>query len=225
MAASSSLVSQTQASQAVKGELKVPVGQIVVSGRWKRTDLVSALQNAVQVQYEDSLGVVDFHPASYVGVIYVSEADIVGATGYKKKCAKLRMANKVRGVVLVERTTASAQYFADLQRVCGLEMGLMVIPVTGQEQAAGILVQMVHAEGKQDNNMFRKPAKQAINLDDAILATLQTVPKLGDIKARQLLAKFRSLHGISSASQQDLAQVLGQACARNAWQFFHGPVS
>ena len=48
----------------------------------------------------------------------------------------------------------------------------------------------VHAEGKQDN-MFRRPAKQ-LNVDDSILATLQTVPRLGDIKARQLLAKFKS---------------------------------
>ena len=49
----------------------------------------------------------------------------------------------MRGVVLVERTAASMQYFADLQRLCGLEMGLMVIPVAGQEQAAGVLMQMV----------------------------------------------------------------------------------
>lgn len=48
---------------------------------------------SVEVMYEDSLGVVDFHPATSVGVIYVAEADIVGATGYnyKRKCAKLRM--------------------------------------------------------------------------------------------------------------------------------------
>jgi len=52
-------------------------------------------------------------------------------------------ANKVHGVVLVERTAASTQYFADLQRLCGLEMGLMVIPVAGPEEAAGVLVQMV----------------------------------------------------------------------------------
>ena len=46
-------------------------------------------------------------------------------------------------MVLVERTAASTQYFADLQRLCGLEMGLMVIPVAGPEEAAGVLVQMV----------------------------------------------------------------------------------
>lgn len=50
---------------------------------------------SVKVLYEDSLGVVDFHPATSVGVIYVAEADIVGATGYKRKCARLRMVGEI----------------------------------------------------------------------------------------------------------------------------------
>ncbi|XP_076470300.1 Fanconi anemia core complex-associated protein 24-like [Babylonia areolata] len=210
-------------SQSVKGDLRVPVGHIVVSGRWRKTELVTALQKSVQVQFEDSLGVVDFHPASHVGVIYVSEADVVGCTGYKRKCAKLRMANKVRGVVLVERTAASEQYYENIQMVCGLEMGLAILPVTSPDHAASILVQMVAAEGKPDSNPFRRQPNSP-NVDDAILTTLQTVPGLGSIKAKLLLQRFKSLHGISSATQQDLAQVVGTACAQDTWQFFHGCV-
>lgn len=49
----------------------------------------------------------------------------------------------------------------------------------------------VHAEGKQSVNVFKKPAPQP-NVDSAVLATLRTVPTLGEVKARQLLAKFKS---------------------------------
>lgn len=59
------------------------------------TKILMLCAGSVKVQYEDSLGVVDFHPATSVGVIYVAEADIVGATGYKRKCAKLRMVGEI----------------------------------------------------------------------------------------------------------------------------------
>ena len=45
----------------------------------------------VNVLYEDHLGVVDFHPSERMGVVYVSEGDLVAGTSYKRKLAKLRM--------------------------------------------------------------------------------------------------------------------------------------
>lgn len=52
-------------------------------------------------------------------------------------------ANSVRGIVLVEKTSTSGQYFADLQHFCNLEMGLSVIPISGQAEAASLLSQIV----------------------------------------------------------------------------------
>ena len=46
--------------------------------------------DSVQVHYDDNLGVVDFHTSSQTGVIYVSESDMVAATGYRRKLAMLR---------------------------------------------------------------------------------------------------------------------------------------
>ncbi|KAL8603134.1 hypothetical protein ACOMHN_059306 [Nucella lapillus] len=180
------------ASQHVK-KVCVPVGHILVSGRWRKTELVATLQKSVQIQYEDSLGVVDFHPASHIGVIYVSEADLVGCTGYRRRCAQLRMANKVQGVVMVEKTLTSGQYCGDMQRVAALEMGLTLLPVTSQDHAAGLLTQMVAAEGNPDSNPFKFNKWASVtNMDDAVLTSLQTVPGLGLVKAKQLLERFRS---------------------------------
>lgn len=52
-------------------------------------------------------------------------------------------ANRIRGIVIVERTPASDQYFKDVQIFCGLEIGLSVVPVSGPIEAAGFLKQLV----------------------------------------------------------------------------------
>ena len=44
----------------------------------------------VNVLYEDNLGIVDFHPTNDVGVIYLSEANLVTGSSYKRKLVKLR---------------------------------------------------------------------------------------------------------------------------------------
>ena len=45
---------------------------------------------SVNVVYEENLGVVDFHPSKDVGIVYVSEADLVSGQTYKRKLVKLR---------------------------------------------------------------------------------------------------------------------------------------
>ncbi|KAL5018023.1 hypothetical protein ScPMuIL_003745 [Solemya velum] len=174
----------TQPTQTlVRKQLQVPVGHVVVSGRWRNSDIVASLQGKVNVLFEDSLGVVDFHPAGHVGVVYISEADLITASGYKRKLAKLRKAGQI------------------------------------QREAAGILVQMVHAESKLETNPFCRSKKQP-SLDVALLRTLQCVPKLGEVKARLLLEKFHSLSAISRATIEDLARVIGKANAQHVKNFF-----
>ena len=49
----------------------------------------------------------------------------------------------VRGVVIVEKTSITSQYFDDLQNFVAITLGMIVIPVPSQAEAAGVLVQMV----------------------------------------------------------------------------------
>jgi hypothetical protein len=55
-------------------------------------------------------------------------------------------------------------------------MGMSVVPVSGQQQAAGVLARMVHVESKVDTNPL-KSTPNPPNMDDAVLNTLLTVPR------------------------------------------------
>ena len=51
--------------------------------------------------------------------------------------------NHVKGTVIAEKTDTSKQYFSDLQKFVVLDLGLMLIPVSDQHEAARLLAQMV----------------------------------------------------------------------------------
>ncbi len=55
--------------------------------------------------------------------------------------------DRVRGVVLAEKTSTTAQYFAALQKFVVLEIGLVLTPCTTSEEVANILAQMVSYQG------------------------------------------------------------------------------
>ena len=49
----------------------------------------------------------------------------------------------MQGIVLVEKTPATNQYFGDLQKFVAITLGMVVIPVTCQQEAGSLLIQMV----------------------------------------------------------------------------------
>ncbi|XP_038070015.1 Fanconi anemia core complex-associated protein 24-like isoform X1 [Patiria miniata] len=198
---------------------RVPPGCIVTSQRWKGSELVNTLQGKLKVIMEDKLGVIDFHPSNEAGVVYISETDLVAGSGYKQKLAKLRKANSLRGVVVAERTPISEQYYADLQKFVSLELGLKMLFVVSQTEAANLLIQMVNEEHKPHANPFLvKRRKQSI--DAGVLATVHLIPNVGPVKAKVLLQRFRSIKGIGNASEQELTEVVGRTKASNIKAFF-----
>ncbi|XP_060067536.1 Fanconi anemia core complex-associated protein 24-like [Ylistrum balloti] len=204
----------------VKQTFKVPVGHIVICGKWRGSDLSAILQGGVQVLYEDGLGLIDFYPTGNLGVVYLPEADLITCGTYKRKLAKLRKANKICVLVMAERTSTSQQYYSPLQNFCMLELGFSLLPVPSQREAASLLIQMVHNEGKSaELNPFCKKKKN-VHLDPAILTTLQCVPKLGEVKAKLLLQTFKNIQNISVASVEELAAVVGKASAAQVKTFF-----
>ena len=52
-------------------------------------------------------------------------------------------ANTIKVVVLVEKTELSRQYFWPVQKFIVLELGLTLIPVTSQKEAANMLAALV----------------------------------------------------------------------------------
>ncbi|ESO86509.1 hypothetical protein LOTGIDRAFT_220534 [Lottia gigantea] len=209
----------TTENSTMAGLIRIPLGHIVVSGRWRNSDLVEVLQSSIPVHFEDNLAVVDFYPSNYTGVIYISEADIVSSTGYKRKLAKLRKANKVRGIVIAEKSPVSEQYILDLQKFANLELGMVLLLVENQTEAAKLLIQMVHVEIKTDINPLMKKPKPC-SYDEAVLNTLMCVPKLGEVKAKLILQTYKSLKDVCNAPTESLGNIVGMACARNIKKFF-----
>lgn len=62
--------------------------------------------------YEEDLGVVDFHPSMSMGVIYLSEADIITGTAYKRKLVKFRKV-VIRCCINMDSTLQLALVFCD----------------------------------------------------------------------------------------------------------------
>ncbi|KAH3863475.1 Fanconi anemia core complex-associated protein 24-like [Dreissena polymorpha] len=206
-----------------KACITVPCGHILIATKWRNTLISNSLQGIKPV-YEDNLGYLDFQTGHHMGVVYATEADLVAQAGLRRKLAKLRKANNVQILVLAEKTTSTAQYYQQLQKFVMLELGFSMLPVPGQAEAAGVLSQMVLTESKMESNPFLKKRRPP-NLDEALLTTVQSVPKLGAVKARKLLEHFKSLKAINEASVHELSQIIGKAGAQNVRDFFDFPTN
>ncbi|XP_060591513.1 Fanconi anemia core complex-associated protein 24-like [Ruditapes philippinarum] len=198
--------------------MRVPFGHVLINSKWQNSELVSAIQG-VNVVFEDNLGYIDFHPATHIGVVYATEADLVSQASVRRKLAKLRKANKVQVLVLAEKTGSSSQYYQSLQKFVVMELGFIITPVPTQTEAAGLIAQMVHTENKLESNPFCKKRKHK-NLDECLLGTVQCIPKLGGVKARKLLEAFKSLEAINAASVDELTGIVGKSSAQNIRNFF-----
>ena len=49
----------------------------------------------------------------------------------------------MRGIIIVEKSNTTVQRFDDVQNFAAITLGMIVIPVSSQEEAAGLLAQMV----------------------------------------------------------------------------------
>ncbi|CAG0894699.1 unnamed protein product [Darwinula stevensoni] len=86
---------------------------------------------------------------------------------------------------------------------------------------------MVLAEAKKHSNpyLYRKKGGGSDNSKGDVLQTLMCIPKLGERKAADLLKTFGSLPGIVSASQTELARVIGPALAGSVKTWLNGSKS
>ena len=79
----------------------------------------------------------------------------------------------------------------------------------------------MYAENKMSKNPFLVPLKVDIKDTEHIISALRNIPKLGDKKIAQLLKQFPSLHGIATASVEQLAELLGFSLATSVWEYFN----
>ncbi|CAM2101048.1 unnamed protein product [Caretta caretta] len=111
--------------------------------RRHRTLLIAqGLQGKIKLILEDGLGLVDFHLSNGSCILYISEADLVAGNGFKRRLVRFRNASSLHGIVIVEKTQISDQYFPAVQKFIVLELGMTLLPVANQGEASQLIIQL-----------------------------------------------------------------------------------
>ncbi|XP_010594416.1 Fanconi anemia core complex-associated protein 24 isoform X5 [Loxodonta africana] len=126
----------------------------------------------------------------------------------------------LQGIILVEKTQMSEQYFPAVQKFTVLDLGMVLLPVASQMEASRLIIQLVQEQTKEPskNPFVRK--KCTVLSEPSLLRTVQQIPGVGKVKAPLLLQKFPSIQELSNASIHELEQVVGQAVAQQIHTFF-----
>ncbi|MED6259377.1 hypothetical protein ATANTOWER_021722 [Ataeniobius toweri] len=122
-----------------------PCGHILCSEKWRTSSLIQRLRyEGVKIFFEEELGVADFHLPNKMCLLYVSECDIIAGNGYKRKLVCYRNARRsFQELVLVERTRLSEQYFSAVQKFVVFDLGLFMLPISGQTEASQLITEIV----------------------------------------------------------------------------------
>ncbi|XP_038550882.1 Fanconi anemia core complex-associated protein 24-like [Micropterus salmoides] len=197
-----------------------PYGHVIASEKWRNSSLIQSLKGGgVKILFENELGVADFHLPNKSCVLYVSECDIIAGNSYKRKLVRYRNgSSSFQELVLVENTRLSEQYFSAVQKFVVFDLGLTLLPVSGQTEASQLIAQIVHGEGRE--NPFRRRTSSRL-LDPLVPALVQQVPGVGRVKALALLRHFSSIRQLCNAAPAELEPIVGQAAAQQIHSFFH----
>lgn len=205
------------------GPVHVPLGHIVANEKWRGSQLAQELQGKVRLIFEEGLASTDFYLSSKSCILYITEADLVAGHGYKKRLARFRNSAHLQGIVIVEKTQMSEQYFPPAQKFTVLDLGMVLLPVASQLEASYLIFQLVQEQTREPsrNPFLRK--KRSMLSESSLVQTVQQIPGVGKVKAPLLLQKFPSIQQLSNASTQELEEVVGRTVAHQVHAFFTQP--
>ncbi|KAM6225376.1 Fanconi anemia core complex-associated protein 24 [Rhynchocyon petersi] len=202
------------------GPIHVPFGHVVASEKWRGSQLAQGMQGKIKLIFEDCLTPADFYLSNRSCVLYITEADLVAGNGYRKRLVRVRNSSHLQGIVVVEKTPISEQYFPAVQKFTVLDLGMVLLPVASQMEASCLIIQLAQEQTKEPSmNPFLRKTR-SLHTEPSLLRTVQQIPGVGKVKAPLLLQKFPSIQQLSNASTHDLEQVVGQALAQQIRQFF-----
>ncbi|KAM9288671.1 Fanconi anemia core complex-associated protein 24 isoform 2-T2 [Morus bassanus] len=172
------------------GSIVVPFGHVIGNEKWRGSQIAQRLQ-----------------------------ADLVAGDEFKRRLVQFRNASSLGGIVIVERTQISDQYFLAVQKLVVLELGMVLLPVANQGEASQLITQLVREQSKDhDSNPFlRKQCSQLA--EPSVFRTVQQIPGVGKTKALLLLQHFGSIHRLCNASVEELELVVGQTVAQQIYSF------
>ncbi|NXU62545.1 FAP24 protein, partial [Horornis vulcanius] len=205
------------------GSIVVPYGHVIGNEKWRGSEVAQRLQGKVRLIFEDGLGLVDFHLSNRTCILLISEADLVAGDEYKRRLVRFRNASSLRGIVIVEKTQISNQYYSGVQKLVVLELGMVLLPVANQGEASQLIIQLVSfcvREQSRDRGTSPFLRRQRAQLaEPALLQAVQHIPGVGKTKALLLLQQFGSIHRLCNASTSELEQAVGQTAAQQVYTF------
>ncbi|NWT75796.1 FAP24 protein, partial [Prunella himalayana] len=205
------------------GSIVVPFGHVIGNEKWRGSELAQRLQGKVKLIFEDGLGLVDFHLSNRTCILLISEADLVAGDEFKRRLVRFRNASSLRGIVIVEKTQISDQYYPGVQKLVVLELGMVLLPVANQGEASQLIIQLVsvcvreQSRDRGSNPFVRR--QRAQRAEPALLQAVQRIPGVGRTKALLLLQRFASLHRLCNADIRELEQAVGQTAAQQIYTF------
>lgn len=102
-----------------------------------------------------------------------------------------------------------------------LKFKIPIIYSKGEKDTAKYL--NILANKKSSNQSFSiRPNKRIISKEEQLQFILEGFPKIGPVKAKQLISDFKTLKNIANASKQDLEKVLGKH-AESIYNLFNEP--
>ncbi|NXN45097.1 FAP24 protein, partial [Rhinoptilus africanus] len=204
------------------GSIVVPYGHVIGNEKWRGSEIAQRLQGKIRLIFEDGLGLVDFHLSNRTCILYISEADLVAGDEFKRRLVRFRNAISLGGIVIVEKTQISDQYFLAVQKLVVLELGMVLLPVANQGEASQLITQLVsfvreQSKDRNSNPFIRKQCSQLA--EPSVFRTVQQIPGVGKTKALLLLQQFGSIHRLCNASVKELELVVGQTVAQQIYAF------
>ncbi|XP_061432315.1 Fanconi anemia core complex-associated protein 24-like isoform X3 [Lethenteron reissneri] len=123
----------------------VPPGHVLISEKWRGTQVAQALSGKVRLVFEEAMGLTDFQLSDRTCLLFITESDQVTGSDYKRRLVRFRKKSAANSLVLVELTPLSEQYFADVQAFVVLDLGMAIVPVSGQAEAALVVAHLALA--------------------------------------------------------------------------------
>ncbi|KGL90366.1 Fanconi anemia-associated protein of 24 kDa, partial [Charadrius vociferus] len=216
------------------GSIVVPYGHVIGNEKWRGSEIAQRLQGKIRLIFDDGLGLVDFHLSNRTCILYISEADLVAGDEFKRRLVRFRNASSLGGIVIVEKTQISDQYFLAVQKLVVLELGMVLLPVANQGEASQLITQLVSSmcyvtygfvllqvrEQSKDHNSNPFLGKRCSQLaEPSVFRTVLQIPGVGKTKALLLLQQFGSIHQLCNASVKELELVVGQTVAQQIYTF------
>ena len=137
--------------------------------------------------------------------------------------------------MVCERAHHSSGDFSNVQTFCVVELGLPLVPIGENidRHLPQVILSLIDVSNptRRRKNPFKfgvpvkingrnKPKILVDSTEQQILKTLQSIPGLGEKKAKTLLQKFGSIYNIADQNAEVLAKVVGVSTATSVCEFF-----